>query len=103
MRDTKRGFSCLDRDKADKATKRQPASSVSFGVGRSQMEKLHIDKIICDTERHAEPGPDKYENKNFYNRRPGEIACTTRQYSIGIKLDHMKTKLKNARAIPGPG
>ena len=40
-------------------------SSYSFGVSRSQMNKIHVDEILKKTGELV-PGPDKYEKKDLF-------------------------------------
>ena len=89
MRQTKRGFSCLDSPKADRSTRKQNGS-FSFGVGRSNMQKIHVDAIIRKEKEEHSPGPNRYATKGSFNLRAGEIACTSRQFSMGVKLDYLK-------------
>ena len=49
------------------------------------------------------PGPDRYAEANFFGRRQGEIACDSRQYTMGIKIDKLKQRLKTEKKLPGPG
>ena len=49
------------------------------------------------------PGPASYEKVNYFGKRQGEIACDSRQFTMGKKIDDLKRRLKNERRLPGPG
>ena len=65
------------------------------------MQKLHVEDAIKKAKNF--PGPNRYEMRDHFKVRQGEIACNSRQYSMGRKLDYMKQQLKEKQLVPGPG
>ena len=66
------------------------------------MQKVHVEQAIKLSKAQG-PGPDRYATKDHFGLRQGEIACTSRQYSMGKKIDHMKHFMRETAQKPGPG
>ena len=54
------------------------------------MQKFHVDEIIKKAEDGPMPGPADYERHHSFGRRQGDIACESRQYTMGKKIDKLK-------------
>ena len=73
-------------------------SSYSFGVGRENMQKQHVDKIMKSTDGYTKvPGSGSYEYS-------GGFGGTNHQgFSIRKKLSLNEVLAKKSSMLPGPG
>jgi hypothetical protein len=75
--------------------------SYTFGVGRENMKKQHVDKIIKNIDGHTNvPGSGTYEyRKGFGGSSHDETTC----YSMRKRLYMDELHLNKSRKLPGPG
>ena len=76
-------------------------ASYSFGVGRENMRKIHVEKILLGTDGHTNvPGSGAYEHKS---KLGGSSHNDTTCYSMRKKLLEEDLKLSKDKKLPGPG
>ena len=76
-------------------------ASYTFGVGRDNMRKEHVDKIIKATDGYTTvPGSGTYEyNMGFGGSSHNETTC----FSMRKKLNMDELHLEKSKKLPGPG
>lgn len=75
--------------------------SYSFGVGRENMKKQHVDKINKNVDGYTNvPGSGTYEYRHGFGGSPHN---ETTQYSMRKKLYMDELALEKSKKLPGPG
>lgn len=76
-------------------------ASYTFGVGRENMRKIHVEKILLNTDGQTlVPGSGAYEHKSKFG---GSSHNDTTCYSLRKKLYEEDLKLSKDKKLPGPG
>ena len=70
-------------------------------MSRKNIKKVFVEEAIKNAQEL--PSPDSYASPNYFGKRQGEIACDSRQFTMGKKIDDLKTRLKKEMVSPGPG
>ena len=75
--------------------------SYSFGVGRENMAKVHVDKILKNVNGHTNvPGSGTYEYRQGFGSKS---HSNTPNFSIRKKLNVDELLLEKSKKFPGPG
>merc|ERR1719272_2924316 len=81
--------------------KNATCQSYSFGVGRENMKKQHVDKINKNVDGYTNvPGSGTYEYRHGFGGSPhNETTC----FSMRKKLNMDELALVKSKKLPGPG
>lgn len=76
----------------------------SFGVGRENMKKVHVEEILQNKNNIGNPpGAGAYEHKHGFGGTRHDAMQSRTCFSMRKKLYMDELKLEKSKKLPGPG